>query len=427
MLSHPILPGIDICLDPEAMRAQLQRGLPEFDGSTLAIDRLCITKARRNTSRQRNPNPLTLCYEVHLNDLRNGTRSVRHYYSKVYRHGASAEAAHGPEAIHIAGLDMLLWPWPHDPGLPQLSMLVDSQRTIPLWGGPAQECSVLRYEPEQRATLRYARHCDSTRPEFLYAKTFHDNRGEAIHRRFVHFWRVAEADANAPLVARPVGYCKKTNTFWQAAANGVPLPQAIEEDAAQRLPELVARAINAVHVAPLSLAGPAARDVGYWITEIQRRRKKISRALPALTERVERLADAIEQLAGKLPAAPLTLIYGDCHPGQMWLDKDRDRIVLFDFDEFAPGDPMEDLAAFIVRLDMAGEHTSFVHALCRAYARIAPTSYCPRRLQWHLAVQRMLQASRAFVFQIAGWESEVEQRLARAEAEVAVNLMEVPA
>jgi hypothetical protein len=51
-----------------------------------------------------------------------------------------------------------------------------------------------------------------------------------------------------------------------------------------------------------------------------------------------------------------------------------------------------------------------------AYSRHAPTRFDGRRLHWHLAVQQLLQAGRAFVFQVPDWHSQIESRLSRAES-----------
>lgn len=126
-----------------------------------------------------------------------------------------------------------------------------------------------------------------------------------------------------------------------------------------------------------------------------------------------RLAEAIAQTAVRMPRAPLTLIHGDFHAGQAWLDGAR--VVLFDFDEFTLGDPMEDLAAFVIRLESLTADASFAAQFLAAYRAIAPQCYCPLRLQWHRVVQQVLQTSRAFVFQVPGWPLEMQRRLALAE------------
>lgn len=100
------------------------------------------------------------------------------------------------------------------------------------------------------------------------------------------------------------------------------------------------------------------------------------------------------------------------------------RIVFHDFDEFALGDPMEDLAAFVTRLPVDRAPAEVGALVIAAYAQEAPERFGRRRLQWHLAVQMLLQASRAFVFQIDGWRDELERRLARAEALCAPGFQE---
>ncbi len=110
--------------------------------------------------------------------------------------------------------------------------------------------------------------------------------------------------------------------------------------------------------------------------------------------------------------APATL-HGDCHVDQAWFDGER--IVLFDFDSFVLGDPMQDLASFLTHLP--GEQAPGTMAcLIEAYARCAPQHFCPVRLAWHLAVQQFVRAIRAFAFQSPGWPAKVQRHLARAEA-----------
>jgi aminoglycoside phosphotransferase (APT) family kinase protein len=418
MQTHAKRFSIDACLDPEAMRTLLRQALPDAADGHVVLDRLRVVSARRSASRQRNPHPLTLRYEVDVHDDATGRTDTLRLYGKVYRGGASAAAAHDRPVLHIPQLDMLLWAWPADPGLPQLPHLMDLNQTQRWWGEPAREVSVLRYEPEQRATLCYTRNtkanANSGVATRLYAKTFCDDRAEAIYRRFAHFWEMAQHHADAPLVAQPLGYCAQTRSFWQAQAEGKPLSQGFMSGLAPALAERLAQAIAAVHAAPHALAGPAPHDTAHWLSEIRRRRQKITRAAPELAGRIARVAEALEQSAVLMPAYPLTVIHGDYHPGQVWLAGRR--VVLFDFDEFTLGDPMEDLAAFVVRLGQVPTDSAFAAQLLTQYSRIAPAHFCAQRLQWHLVVQQVLQASRAFVFQVKDWRRELERRVARAEA-----------
>jgi hypothetical protein len=415
--------SVETCLEPEAVRALLQQALAVGAGRGVTIDRLRVLSARRSASRHRNPNPLTLRYEAEVHDGATGMPDTLRYYAKVYRDGASAAAAHQTAALHLPQLDMLVWPWPADPALPQLPQLLDPAQTQRWWGAPAHAVHALRYEPEQRATLRYLRNAQGGATAQLYAKTFSDERGAALQRRFAHFWERAQHDEHAPGVAQPLGYCADTRTFWQAQAAGVPLPSALKAESAiaLALPTPLAHALAAIHAAPHELAGAPPHDIAHWLGEVRRRRTKIARAAPHLAWRVARVAEAIEQAAVLLPPAPHALIHGDFHAGQVSLDGEH--IVLFDFDEFTLGDPMEDLAAFVARHASTPADAAFAEAFVAAYQRVAPARFCSYRLHWHGVIQLLLQVSRAFVFQVQDWRLEIERRLARAEALCASTTM----
>ncbi len=405
MLTNDIHPALDTCLDADAMRTLLQPALAPHG----EIDGVRITNARRSASRQRNPNPLTLCYEVDLREAAGAAPRTAHYFGKVCRDGASAQAQHGTPALHIPALDLLLWPWPADPGLPQLATLLDPRSALPFWGCSADEVQVLRYLPERRATLRY-RHADG---RTLFAKTYGEAHAHVIHQRFDWAWDLSQREITAPRVARPLQGNDAEHTLWQQAATGTPLAQSMNASSAGHWVLPLAHAVAAIHHAPAELAGPTPRDVDHWLIEVGRRRKKISRVLPELAERADATARAIEQAATRLPAHRATVIHGDFHPDQMWFDGER--IVLFDFDEFTLGDPMEDLAEFIVKLPDNASSAQQVALWLAAYAQVAPQHFSRQRLRWHMALQQLLQASRAFVFQVADWRAEVTQRLHRAE------------
>ena len=61
---------LDLFTDGVAMQALLQARLPGFADGRLRIDTLGVRSARRNTSQQRNPRPMTLCYELQVSDAR---------------------------------------------------------------------------------------------------------------------------------------------------------------------------------------------------------------------------------------------------------------------------------------------------------------------------------------------------------------------
>jgi thiamine kinase-like enzyme len=420
-------------LDADMLRQALQQAWPACAQGGHVIEQLRVLKSRRSSSRQRHPHPVTLCMDLAIR-RRDGSRVLQQVYGKAYRDGASAHAlpdersaaraqpAFGEAVSHVPGLDMLLWAWPNDPALHQLPTLLGPAVLAHL---PAPVCQhgatlisseVLRYEPECRATLRLdIRLPHKAEPRVLFAKTFCDDRAATLHQRFAHFWHCAAADPTAPLVAEPLGYDEPTRTLWQAPARGVPLSTLLDSDAAPRHLHAVGRALARLHAAELPTLSQ--RPLDHWLTEIGRRRKKIARTAPELADRVQAVHDQLLRAAERLPAHAGSLIHGDFHADQIWIDGGR--VVLFDFDEFSLGHPMEDLAEFCVKLEQllpSAERAERLRAaLLDGYRSAAPTRWCATALAWHAAVQSLVQASRAFVLQLPDWQREMATRLARTE------------
>ena len=412
---------------PRALQAALQQGLPGFAEGSLAIEALRVLKMRRSSSRRRHPHPLTVCLELDVHEPAHGRRGVQRLYGKAYRGGASAAAyvqalpgaqapaAFGAALSHLPAQDMLWWAWPNDPGLPQLPVLLDPQRLrahLPAGCGAVRDVQALRYEPECRATLR----CRLADGRVIYGKTFCDDRGAAVLARFEHAWEQAAGDPMAATVAQPLGLDRATRCFWQAAAPGMPLVNLAHDLAVPALHRL-GHALASLHAAPLAQGG-AEHAVAHWLSEAQRRADKIARVAPELRGRAMALVLQLTDAIAWLPVLPLSLVHGDLHAEQVWVHEGRP--LLFDFDEFALGHPMEDLAAFVTKLQQRGQpeadNEAAAHALLQGYRQAAPQHWQPQWLQWHLTVQALLQTSRAFIFQVPGWPEEVARRLARAEA-----------
>ena len=409
-------------LPPQAWQALLQGGLPSFGDGLLQIESLTLTKLRRSSSRRRNPHPLTVCVDMQVVDTGTGQRGEQRLYGKAYRDGASAEAwqaanqqhwaapAFGAALSHLPAHDMLWWAWPNDPGLPQLPCLLDPAQSLA--GQAVAQVQAIRYEPERRASLRATLADGRT----IYGKTFADARSALVMARFVHAWQMAQADPLAALVAKPLQHDAATHTVWQAAAPGQPL-LALPLDALPAALHRLGQALARLHALPQALAALGEHSIAHWLTEAGRRAKKIGRVAPELGTRTQALLQGLQHHAAPLTALPLSLVHGDFHPEQVWVHEGRP--LLFDFDEFVLGQPMEDLAEFITRLRQQPLPPALLdtaeEALCSGYRTAAPQRWHGASLRWHLAMQALLQASRAFVFQVPGWPEVLAQRLVVAE------------
>jgi aminoglycoside phosphotransferase (APT) family kinase protein len=421
---------------PQALRQALQSGLPDCAQGRLDIRDLRVLQMRRSSSRHRHPHPVTLSVELDVHDAALAATGVQRLYGKAYRAGASAAAfaqarqvhwaqpPFGPALAHLPALDMLWWAWPNDPGLPQLPLLLDALRLPAALPAALQQhrvlqVQVLRHEPEQRATLCCDLQAPSGRTLRIYGKTFCDARGAAIRQRFEQMAPLAAQHPQAALVAPPLAYDSGTHTLWQGAAPGQPLMTLANEAALLQTLQALGAALAHLHgqpapVQPLPLPH---RSVAQGLKAAAQRRSKIERVAPELAPRVAAVAQALLAAAATLPAPLETLVHGDMHPEQVWAHQGR--VLLFDFDEWALGNPMEDLAAFITRLRQmptpAAVAEARVDALLQGHRRAAPGLWQPGWLRWQLALQSLLQASRAFIFQQPGWQQALDQRLARAE------------
>lgn len=425
--------GLDVCLDLGAMQPLLQQRLLGVAQKAIQIQALRIDNVRRTSSRQRHPHPMAMRYELALcNDQ--GFRLGQHaWYAKTFRDGLSAacfervdrmrlvQPPFGQAIAHVPELDMVLWAWPNDPGLPQLLNLMDGDRAsqhLP-WQALALDrhevqgvqVSCIRYQPERRATLRYEITLANERsPRVVYAKTFADERAPIVEARFRQAWQRSQHHDLAPLVAQPLGHDIGMRTLWQGPAEGVPLRIALQRAPTTTVWASLAHALVSLHAMDLPL--DRVRSLAHWCEEVRRRQKKLARAKPELATRGAAIVEAIQTEASLWLNQPLTLIHGDFHPEQVWVHEGR--LVLFDFDEFALGDPLEDVAEFALKLGRADWERSFIRAASFALGE----RFSARRLHWHLAVQCVLQASRAFVFQRDNWTACAVQWLVRAEHEV---------
>ena len=436
---EPTAPWADLSAEPDAehLREVLQRELAGFRDRGREIVEVRVSKVRRSSSLRRNPHPISMLLDLDVGDAATGRRSTERYYAKAYRAGASASAfdgidgsvlvapAIGSALSLVSALDMLLWAWPNDPSVPQLAVLLDPDRLpaelpqgVRGLGHAAGGAELLRYEPERRATLRCTLLAEEPTgaQSVVYGKTFCDeDSAHTLLDRFEYFWQLSQVDAAAPCVGRPLGWDRSTRTFWQAAAPGQPLMGRANTADALTCFECIGRALAKLHLAPL--ATRAQRSTVDWLAEVQRRVQKIGRAAPDLANRAQALAATLETAAMRLPRARQTLIHGDFHPDQVWLHGER--VVFFDFDEFALGNPMEDLAEFIVKLEQQGgaatRRQSQVDSLLAGYCAVAPRFFNSQWLQWHRALQTLLQASRAFIYQERDWRNLVDTRLAASE------------
>lgn len=369
---------LDLYTDPGVMRAAL--------APYASAERVQVLHATRRAPRRDPASPacrIAVCYR-----MQSPGRPDAIVYGKVYPEEVCAERLSRTHdaPTWLRDIDMLLWRLPRDPGLPQLAALLDGHTEL------------VRYRPEERATLRRGNR---------YGKTFHGTEGAELCQRFSSF----RPYANSFEVAAPIGYDAATRTFWQEGVEAAALADIVTTQNCRQVMARVAQALATIHAAEPRF-GPRRSNAALAAAAV-RRAAKIGRCMPELEAPARRVADSVARHVP--PEAAAVQIHGDFHLDQLRMRAEQ--LVLFDLDELAIADPLEDLASFIVKCPLrdASLARQACGALIERYARLRPAQFSRGRLEWHLAVQWLHKASRAYVWQRPGWRNAAEDALAEAE------------
>jgi aminoglycoside phosphotransferase (APT) family kinase protein len=147
------------------------------------------------------------------------------------------------------------------------------------------------------------------------------------------------------------------------------------------------------------------------LTEIKKKSAKLIATFGEFKEALDGLTSRLERTIPDRSATSITLIHGDFHLDQLLL-LDSGRLALFDFDELALGDPLQDLANFCADLynhDFDIDQIQrLISDLFNAYQSASTGEYKVTDFDWHLCVQLLTRAYRAYIQQ----KPDLEQKIA---------------
>lgn len=410
-------------VDVTQMQPILQQALTAGTAEHLQITACAIQHVHYYTSRKDERKArLNVCYQLQGVDSLRQSRWTHLLYGRARADGASgAEFAQaqqaptvlpmiGPPLLHLPDQALTLWGFPNDPCLPHLPLVVDGERVKPYlphhglptgWATQSQTqpvtAEVIHYYPEERCTVRY--HIDggdAAGVTTLIGKTFSDERGEQIYARMQAAWQLALAHPQYLRVAQPLGYTPAIKTIWMRHESGTPLLRIINADNAEGWLTAVARGLVTLQRGAFPQLTPL--PMAELVAELQSKMQKVGRALPTLAPTLQALVAQLAQEAAALPPGSEGVIHGDFHIRQLLADQGT--VIFLDFDEFALGDPLQDVANFMVDLYFEGLPLSLVqtlaHTFVQAYAAAAEWPVTTERLLWHVRYQFLLRAYRAY-------------------------------
>jgi thiamine kinase-like enzyme len=426
--------------DADAMGDLLwQRLAAGFAGQDLPIAcAIVYVRYKHLKAQSRQKSSLSVCYRLDLARRREGLHDAL-FYVKAYLSGRSrneweklADSSRtgpglGTFAIHVPELDAIVWKFPHDPVLTHLPEVIDAERVwphlpwellpnnVPGPGGLTDLTNrVAHYLPEKSCTTRYDLRWQvaGTPHELtLYGKTFKGEEGKEIYARMMHFWRTSRQDPGSITVAQPLAYTETVKTIWQHALVGVPLSRVIDENNYERYLATVATGLATLHKSRLTSSRTVTIDD--HLVESRKKSLKLGQAIPALTTPLQALLQRLETDAPSVTSADHTLIHGDFQFGNLLAQDDR--VAFFDFDDCVQGDPTRDVANFIVYLHFYEFSPTLRDAMSStflaSYRRLVEWEVSAKRLAWHLRVQFLNKAYRAYFQQAAGTEQEVQRIL----------------
>ncbi|NOS80041.1 MAG: hypothetical protein E8D46_00665 [Nitrospira sp.] len=413
--------------NPSVMKAVLTERLPLLCPGSSGITSCRVQHVRYSPKKQPENESLAACYHLGIRDKDSqrerqvilycqaflGGHSQREI-DRLARRSADTAALHSMPH-HFRDLDLLVWVFPEDPAIPHLPEVSDPERVmahLPYTSLPngldeardirSVNVEVVNYRPELRCTTRYDLSwgaADQAQSLTIFGKTFRSGEGHDVYTRSEYLWNRFSGVDEEVLFSQPLGYKSEVQTLWQLGVEGTPLCRAIGKDNCDAYLKTVAKGLAMVQNS--DLAGLPKWTLDEHLAEADKKIEKLRRAVPSLLEELNLLAQLVHRDAPSLSDIPLRPIYWDFHVNQL-LAQDG-KVAFFDFDELVIGDPLQDIANFIVDL----QFRDVSQPLARRMAKSLYNSYRSQvkwevpidRVRWHARVQFINKAYRVYIQQ----------------------------
>ncbi len=420
--------------DPQQMYHHWANWPPVRQSNAHILDGRILHSRYRVYRKARQRSFIGICYELTLQLPDTPQPQTQIVYARAHLNGDSAhefaETKKRPlyptplgTVWHLPEQDITLWIFPNDPQLPHLPDVIAPERLRhhlpyahlpPGFNTPSSisriDTQIVHYYPEQRCTTRYQLHNQQTgKTAVLYGKTGKNDHTRTIYNRLQTLWTHSQQHRLPFLVPRPLAYHAAIHTIWLAPVTGYPLHQCLTPQNAPFWLSAVANSLAALH--RLSLSTNLHHTPASLLTEVQHKSDKLVFAYPHLQPTIQQL---LNRLAMCLPyTAVPRLLHGDFHLRQLKVHNGQ--LVFFDFDEFAQGNPLQDVASFIVDLCLSeyplADALDMANCFYRAYRLYAPDPITDEHFLWYVQYQFLTKAYRFYRQQRPDTETAVAKML----------------
>jgi thiamine kinase-like enzyme len=396
--------------DANKMKSVFEQYLPGFYRNSANIAELSIPHVWYKTYRKDvNKSFLTALYKLKINNA--GQNFDQMLYAKAFLQNRSQSEFRdhinarltapkfGSAFSRIPKFDLVIWSFPNDPALPWLSEMIEPEKVkkhLPFSVDDLEKINdikieVVNYRPELRCTTKYEIQAEQF-SKMLFAKTFADESGAEIFERMKTL--CDESCFEGFIIARPLAYDNALRTIWQEGLTGQPIVKIINKFNSQGIIEKISSGLAALHRSKISCSNKI--TIEDHLVELRKKTAKLIREFPSLQSQLQ---FALSDLERDQPAQnSWQIIHGDFHINQLMMSNER--IALFDFDEIARGDPLQDIANFIADLYAQNFDNAFISrissAFIKAYQKQINWHISPHRLDWHLRVQLLTRAYRSY-------------------------------
>jgi thiamine kinase-like enzyme len=284
---------------------------------------------------------------------------------------------------------------------------------------------VISYRPGTRCTIRYDLHSKKlgkSTPFSLYGKVLQGDQGRIVNERMQALWDLSLQNPRSICVAQPLGYSDAVKTVWQQAIDGTALNTVLSKSNYKKYLEKVTKGLACLHNCDLS--APAVVSDYEYVKDARKKAQKVCQEFPELKGRYRAIVDLLESTVPLPGSYTNTLIHGDLHLRQLLLHNHN--VYFFDFDEFAIGDPLQDLAQFIIDIHLYDFDPQLVKAMSKAFLSMYQEQVLwevpIERLMWRCGTQLINKTSRYVKQQDLNLFNKIKQLLGIAESVISRDL-----